>query len=192
MNWLDGPAWRFQTYTEVQVTDSEPRFNRWIQAQRFTAKPWEHLWLGMNYTLVEKLGVNPTTHREFAQDEHRLELEALPRLTLGESARLNGRLRLERRWRDQDLDNWRFRMRWEPALLLQDWGPLREVFVQAEYLHDVSQNQASEWRLVPAGGGWRFTDRLSLRVYYMWDALRAQPAWTVSHVLYTTWQWNFR
>ncbi|MFM8469400.1 MAG: DUF2490 domain-containing protein [Limisphaerales bacterium] len=192
VNWYDSPAFRFQTYSEAQFADSEPRFNRWIQAERFTFKPWEHLWLGANYTITEKLGLNPTTHAEFAQDEHRLELEALPRLTLGTNARLNGRIRVERRWKDHAPDDWRFRMRWEPALDVQGCGPLREVFVQAEYLHDLSLNRSSEWRIVPAGTTWRITEHLNLRVFYMWDTVRARPDWAVSHILYTTWQYSFR
>ena len=192
VNWWDTPAFRFQTYTETQVADSEPRLNRWVQAGRFTVKPWEHLWLGANYTVTEKLGLNPTTHAEFARDEHRLELEALPRFPLTDTARLVGRIRVERRWRDNAPDDWRFRMRWEPAIEVKDCGPLRELFVQAEYLHDLSHNRSSEWRIVPAGTGWHITDQLSLRAFYMWDTVRARPDWAVSHILYATWQWNFR
>jgi hypothetical protein len=185
------PAWRFQTYTELQLAAAEPRYSRWIQAERFTAKPWEQPRLGVSYTFVEKFGPNPATHAEFVQDEHRLEFEALSRLSLSEAARLNGRLRLERRWKGGASDEWRFRMRWEPGWTVHDLGPLHEVFIQAEYLHDLSLNPSSEWRIVPVGTGWRITDQLSLRVYYMWDTVRARPEWAVSHVLYTTWQWNF-
>lgn len=192
VNWWDTPAFRFQTYTEAQIADSEPRFNRWIQAERLAVKPWDTLWFGLNYTIVERTALNVATHREFAQDEHRIELEALPRLSLGGSARLNGRIRVERRWKDDAPDNWRFRMRWEPSYIVKDHGPLREIFVQAEYLHDLSNNASSEWRIVPVGTGWHVTDSLSLRVYYMWDTVRAQPTWAVSHILYATWQWKFR
>ena len=191
VNWIDTPAFRFQTYSEVQLADSEPRFNRWIQAERFTFKPWTHIWLGANYTITEKLGINPATHAEFARDEHRLELEALPRLSLSDSVRLNGRIRVERRWKDNAPDDWRFRVRWEPALEVKHLGPLHEVFVQAEYLYDLSHNRSSEWRIVPAGTGWHLSEQLSLRVFYMWDTVRARPDWAVSHILYATWQWNF-
>ncbi|MEN9572469.1 MAG: hypothetical protein RL514_324 [Verrucomicrobiota bacterium] len=190
VNWWDSPVFRFQTYSELQVTDSEPHFSRWIQAERFTVKPWDKLWLGVNYTFVERLELNPSTHAELALDEHRIELEALPRFALGESARLNGRIRMERRWKDNAPDDWRFRMRWEPSLAVKDCGPLTELFVQAEYLHDLKSTGSREWRLVPAGTGWRFSDHLSLRIYYMWDTVRARPDWAVSHIIYTTWQWS--
>lgn len=190
VNWWDTPVLRFQTYSELQVTDSERHFSGWTQAERFTVKPWDKLWLGVNYTFVERLTMNPATHAELALEEHRIEVEALPRLSLGESARLNGRIRMERRWKDNAPDDWRFRMRWEPSLAVKDSGPLSEVFVQAEYLHDMKSNGSREWRIVPAGTGWRFNDHLSLRVYYMWDTVRARPDWAVSHILYTTWQWS--
>ena len=105
VNWWDTPVLRFQTYSELQVTDSERHFSRWIQAERFTVKPWDKLWLGVNYTFVERLTMNPATHAELALDEHRIEVEALPRLSLGESARLNGRIRMERRWKDNAPDD---------------------------------------------------------------------------------------
>jgi Protein of unknown function (DUF2490) len=190
INWWDRPEWRFHTYTEVQVSDSEPRLNRWLQATRLTAKPWSRLWLGVNYSLIEKLALHPATHAEFAQDEHRLELEALPRFALGEAGQLNGRVRVERRWKDNAPDDWRLRIRWEPSWPVRNYGPLTEVFTQVEYFHDLNSNRVSEWRFAPVGTGWRISEQVSLRAFYLFDTVRAQPRWAISHILFLTWTWN--
>lgn len=192
VNWWDRPEWRFHTYTEFQVSDSEPRLSRWLQAGRLTAKPWSHLWFGVNYSLIEKLAIHPATHAEFAQDEHRLEFEALPRLGLAEAGQLNGRVRLERRWKDNAPDDWRLRIRLEPSWPVRLHGPLAEVFAQVEYFHDLTSNRVSEWRFAPLGTGWRISDEVSVRAFYVYDTVRARPQWAVSHILFLTWTWNVR
>jgi hypothetical protein len=120
-------------------------------------------------------------------EEHRLELEAVPRWKLNPLLTLEFRNRLELRWMDHHSGvNERSRHRVKGIIKVEGLAPVESIFASEEVLLTYSDFELQQNWLIPFGVSLRIHPRAKFSAYYMLQSVHVpQAEWRQGHVFGT-------
>ena len=172
--------WSVGNYLDLRVDDGLRETHTWIASPRVRYDLHPDLQLQFNVSFLEAVNADETARPDWL----RLEFEVNPTFRLAEGWTLSFRDRLEWRWRDGG-DDYGFRIRVRPQLdwTLRTQGLFRGLYASNEVFYDFDRNRCTENRLIPLGVTLRPSDRVELRLFYLWRTTLGAQRWQNYHVL---------
>jgi hypothetical protein len=182
------PGWSAGVYGDLRVTDGIDEVYAHIVSPRLRYDVNPHLQLQLNTSWVESFNAENT----LPVDSFRLEFEANPSLPLGGGVTLSLRNRFEWRWIEGGQQyNTRIRLRPQLEWLLRKEGFFRGFFANHETFWDFDRHRITETRLVPFGAILRPSEKVDLRLSYLWRQTAGRSGWYGYHAAVASVTFNF-
>ncbi len=182
------PHWSIGNYLDLRVNDAIDDVHTWMVSPRIRYDVNPNLQLQFNTTWVDAFNAENTR----LVDSFRLELEANPTFPLTSQLTFSMRNRFEWRWMEGNEDfNTRIRTRPQLEWFVSKTGVFRGFFANYEMIWDFDQERMSETRLVPFGLIFRPTEKLDLRLSYLWRQTVGRAGWYDYHAVVMAATLNF-
>lgn len=172
--------WSVGNFVDVRSDDGIGRLHAWMLSPRVRYDLNPNWQLQANVSYFEGFNPDETSRPNWV----RFEFEANPTYRLSESLVLSFRNRFEWRWRDDDAEyNTRLRIRPQIDWTLRREGLFRGLYANNETMYEFTADRITENRLIPLGLLLRPSERLDLRLYYLWRSARGAREWQHFHAL---------
>jgi hypothetical protein len=168
---------------ETRFYDSEQGFRQLLIRESVAMQPKPYLGANLNYVFL------PTRLRkeEGWLEEHRLELELIPKWKVSSDFRMEFRNRLELRWMENRSGvNERSRHRIKGILRVKGLDPVESIFASEEVLLTYSDFWFQQNWLIPFGISLRIHPKAKFSMYYMLQSVHVPSAgWRHANMLGT-------
>ncbi len=182
---LDNDKFSLATYGEGRMMEDAGEARFYLISEQMAYHWLEYLDLGLNYTYLENKVSSSTTEDQFKY-QHRLELEMNPHWSLTDWLDIKNRNRVEFRWiEDQGSDNTRFRQLLELYFPLKNTALFKGFYLNDEYFYDFRAEKITENRFIPVGVDFKISGNVSLKIFYMLQALKRANDWSSDQIVGT-------
>jgi hypothetical protein len=169
-------------FFQLRLHDANTEVRQVYVSQRLAVDAHRNLGLGANYTYLPTR--SPTTG--VFLDQHRIELEATPRVRASERLNLAFRNRLELRWlEDRPGVNERSRHRLQANIGRRNAAAIAFFFASDEVFYDWDGAGFNENRLTPVGLHIALRRSVAFDLYYMVQSEQIDARWNHTHLLGT-------
>ena len=177
------PCWSTAVEGQTRLFDDSSAAEVYAARGKLAYDVGDHFSLGMNYVYASAR----RTPADPFLDEHRWETEVNNHWSLSDRLDIDLRHRLDLRFLEARAGvNERSRHRLGFSYRVRQAGPVESVFMSDEVFYDYDRHELTENRIVPAGIGFKLSERIGLNCYYMLRQFRLPvQAWQLNQYVVT-------